>query len=137
MKIMKIGSIVVAGLFAFNSFGQAEGRPEVRKNVKQEEGVVKVKETPEQKAKMQTDNLTKELMLTDDQIAKIYETNLAINMKNEAVLVHATWTEAQKQEALDGNNAGRNGLIKSYLTEEQIVRFKEVEARKAASQEMH
>lgn len=135
MKTVKIGSILVASLFAINSFGQAEGRPEKREKPKQEESEMH-KQTPEQKAQMQTDRLTKELLLTEDQKAKIYETNLAINMKNEAVHTHSTWTKEQKKEALDGNNAGRNGLIKSYLTKEQVVKFDQMELKKEEHQEM-
>jgi hypothetical protein len=133
MKTLKIGSTLVVALLSINSFGQAEGRPEMRENAKQE---TMQKQTPEEKAKVQTDRLTKQLLLTDDQVAKIYETNLAVNMKNEAVHKNSSWNEDQKKVALDGNNAGRVTVIKSFLTQEQIAKYEEMETKKEERQDV-
>jgi protein CpxP len=135
MKIAKLGSVLVASLFVLNSFGQAEGRPEKRELPKHEMSE-KQKQTPEQKAQMQTDRLSKQLLLTEDQKAKIYETNLAVNMKNEAVQTHSTWTKEQKSQAFEGNNSGRYTVIKSYLTNEQLTKFEQMEVKSSEPMEV-
>lgn len=122
MKITKLGSLLVASLFVFNSFGQKKQNTLKQVPLKSEL-VQRELQTPEQKAKMQTDRLEKQLLLSNDQIAKIYETNLAVNMKNDAVQTHPTWTKEQKLEAFEGNKNGRTEVIKTFLTPEQLIKF--------------
>ncbi|MFA7274166.1 MAG: hypothetical protein WC044_09865 [Crocinitomicaceae bacterium] len=135
MKAVKLGTMVVATLLMANSFAQQTEKATNKSNVKKEANS-KQKLTPEERAKIQTERLDKQIGLTADQKNKIYETNLAINNKNEAVQKHPTWTPEIKNEALQGNNAGREELINSYLTEEQRKKYAEIKARKAAEVEM-
>lgn len=134
MKIVKLGSVLVASMFVANSFGQVQRSTE-RKEAAGQESTVKMKQTPEELAKVQTDKLSQILLLTDDQYAKVFETNMYVNMKNEAVGENTAWNQAQKNEAYEGNNAGRTGLIKSYLTPEQVVKYEEMQAKRELRRE--
>lgn len=126
MKMVKLGGVLIASMFVMNSFGQTQTKV-AKKAAAHEEVAPQVKQSPEEQAKTQTEKLNKILNLTGDQYAKIYETNMYVNMKNEAVHTHPTWTKEQKQEAFDGNAAGRTQVIKSYLTPEQLIKFEEIE----------
>lgn len=79
--------------------------------------------TPEERAKRQTEILTKELGLTDDQKAKVYEINLKFaqpkgepgkNVDREAMRA-----EFQK------NNEERTAALKAILTEDQQKKLDE------------
>lgn len=123
--MVKLGGVLLASMFVLNSYGQAESR-EKTKAVSRVEVAPQVKQTPEEQAKAQTERLNTLLNLTSDQYAKIYESNLYVNAKNADVKVHPTWTDAQKKEAFEGNEAGRKQLIQSYLTPEQSAKYSEL-----------
>ena len=93
----------------------------------------KTKKTPEQRAELHTERLTKVLGLNDDQRAKIAEFNLGIALKNEAIRSNTNMPQDSKISYLQSNNEARKMMIKTVLTEEQIKKFEELEAKREAN----
>ena len=75
-------------------------------------------QTPEQRAKAQTEKMTTELNLSTSQVASVYEVNYGIILKNEAMR-NATYTEDVKKQAIQQNNEARKSMLKSILTVNQ------------------
>ena len=93
----------------------------------------KSKKTPEQRAEMHTERLTKVLVLNADQRTKIAEFNLGIALKNESLRNNPNIPQDVKISSLQSNNEARKMMIKTVLTEEQIKKFEELEAKKEAN----
>jgi protein CpxP len=93
----------------------------------------KSKKTPEQRAELHTERLTKVLGLNADQRTKIAEFNLGIALKNESIRNNPNIPQEVKISSLQSNNEARKMMIKTILTEEQIVKFEELEAKKDAN----
>ena len=85
------------------------------------------KMTVEERAANQTERLSTELSLTEDQKAKIAEINLGIVTKNDAIRNNATMTEELKRESIKGNNDARRSQYSTVLTPEQLVKYDEME----------
>lgn len=90
--------------------------------------------SPEQKAQMRTEHMTKELELTEDQSAKVKELNLAGIKKNEEVRTNENLTPEQKQEALKLNRKETNSKINEVLTPDQSAKMK---AKREAARKQH
>ena len=93
----------------------------------------KNKKTPEQRAELHTEKLTKVLGLNADQRTKIAEFNLGIALKNESIRTNPNMPQETKISSLKSNNEARKMMIKTVLTEEQIKKFEELEAKKEAN----
>lgn len=89
------------------------------------------KRTPEERAKMQTEKLTEKLLLSEDQINKVYEINLGVDRQNELLREDASLTSDVKKEGLSANNEARKGKIKQVLNPEQLKKYESMEAKKA------
>lgn len=81
-------------------------------------------QTPEQRAKAQTEKMTTELNLSTSQVASVYEVNYGIILKNEAMR-NATYTEDVKKQAIQQNNEARKSMLKSILTVDQYRLFEQ------------
>jgi len=81
-------------------------------------------QTPEQRAKAQTEKMTTELNLSTSQVASVYEVNYGIILKNEAMR-NATYTEDVKKQAIQQNNEARKSMLKSILTFDQYRLFEQ------------
>lgn len=90
----------------------------------------KSKKTPEQRAELHTERLTKVLGLNADQRTKIAEFNLGIALKNESLRNNPNIPQDVKISSLQSNNEARKMMIKTVLTQEQIKKFEELEAKK-------
>lgn len=95
----------------------------------------KLKKTPQERATAHTDHMTKSLVLSNEQRAKVAELNLGIAQKNEAVRSNTVMTKEQKQEALKGNLEGRKQQLQLILTPEQMKKFEEHQATKITEKE--
>ena len=82
------------------------------------------KKTPEERAKLQTDRMTKQLVLTADQQSKVAELNLGIAKKNESIRNNVNMTAEQKKESINGNIQAQNDVLKTILTLEQFEKHK-------------
>jgi len=81
-------------------------------------------QTPEQRAKAQTEKMTTELNLSTSQEASVDEVNYGIILKNEAMR-NATYTEDVKKQAIQQNNEARKSMLKSILTFDQYRLFEQ------------
>jgi hypothetical protein len=70
------------------------------------------------RAKVQTEKMSEELKLTEDQKSKIYEINLGINQKIDGLKTSGL-SEEEKKKAMHHNNEARKEMIKAILTKEQ------------------
>lgn len=114
MKTLKITLATLAlTLFANFSMAQQESK------------------TPEEIAANHTEKLAEKLLLTPDQKAQVAEINLAIVRKNEAVKADKNMSEETRTQSIQGNNDARIQMIKPILNAEQLVKFEEMEAKRA------
>lgn len=82
-------------------------------------------QTIEQKATIQTEQMTTQLSLSEQQKTQIHEINLGVMQKNEAVKNNASLTAEQKVEQYKMNDQARTDLINQILTEDQKAKFAE------------
>lgn len=128
MNSVKIGTLVIAGFLAMNSFAQEERGERVERTERSERAQM----TPEQKASQQTERINKRIPLTTEQKARIYEVNFNVNAKNSVIRESDEMTKKYKKEALDGNNKSRMYLIREALTTEQQAKWDTIQQEKAA-----
>ena len=117
---MKMLNVLVIGIALFVGLTSASAQE-------------KSKKTPEQRAELHTERLTKVLGLNPDQRTKIAEFNLGVALKNESIRNNPTIPQEKKISSLKSNNEARKMMIKSVLTAEQIKKFEELEAKKEAN----
>jgi hypothetical protein len=120
IKRMKMLKVLLVGIALFAGITAASAQE-------------KSKKTPEQRAEMHTERLTKVLVLNTDQRTKIAEFNLGIALKNESLRNNPNIPQDVKISSLQSNNEARKMMIKTVLTEEQIKKFEELEAKKEAN----
>ncbi len=82
------------------------------------------KKTPEERAKFQTEKMTTELNLSDDQISRVYEINLGIDKKNEG-LKEVKMTEEDRKKSIAQNNEARKAMLKEVLTADQFTKLEQ------------
>lgn len=85
--------------------------------------------TPEERAAVQTEKMTKELSLTAEQIEKVKVINLGIIQKNEGIRT-STMTGEEKKAAHKSNEEARDSMIKGALTDEQYQKYQVLKAEK-------
>jgi protein CpxP len=117
---MKMLNVLLVGIALFAGLSSASAQE-------------KSKKTPEQRAELHTERLTKELGLSADQRTKIAEFNLGVALKNESIRNNSNIPQETKISSLKSNNEARKMMIKTILTEEQIKKFEELEAKKDAN----
>jgi len=71
-----------------------------------------------ERAKNQTEKISQEANLTNEQKSKVYEINLGINQKNDA-LKTSTFSEEEQKKIQIQNNEVRKQMISELLTPEQ------------------
>jgi hypothetical protein len=120
IKRMKMLNVLLVGIALFAGITAASAQE-------------KSKKTPEQRAELYTERLTKVLGLNADQRTKIAEFNLGIALKNESIRNNPNIPQEVKISSLQSNNEARKMMIKTILTEEQIKKFEELEAKKDAN----
>ena len=89
-----------------------------------------VKKTAQERADMHTKHMTKALLLSPDQVAKVAELNLGVANKNEAIRNDVNLTADQKKEFIKGNKEGRKTQLQLILNAEQFAKFEAQEAKK-------
>ena len=119
-KRMKMLNVLLVGIALFAGITAASAQE-------------KSKKTPEQRAELHTERLTKVLGLNADQRTKIAEFNLGIALKNESLRNNPNIPQDVKISSLQSNNEARKMMIKTVLTQEQIKKFEELEAKKEAN----
>jgi hypothetical protein len=88
---------------------------------------------PEERAKLQTKNMTELLDLSEEQIPKVYELNLIVANKIDVIKNDASMSPEKKKEFIDGNHKDQVYALKSLLTEEQYDKLKQSKAKKRES----
>jgi len=83
------------------------------------------KKSAEERAKLHTERMTKELKLSKDQIAAVTKLNLTIASKKDEIRANTALTKEQKQDALKKLDDSRMGRLESILTEDQFKKVKE------------
>ena len=86
--------------------------------------------TPEERAKHLTEKMTKSLLLSTDQQAKVLTLNTGIAQKNDAIRKNVNMNKEQKQEAIKGNMDARKSNLKMILNEEQFKKFEKLEEKR-------
>jgi len=79
-------------------------------------------ETPEARAKHQTEQMTTMLDLTEAQVARVSILNLKVEEKIEAVR-NSRMIEEKKKEFIQGNLNDRMSTLKQLLTEDQYNEY--------------
>ena len=90
------------------------------------------KKTPEERATAQTEKMSEKLLLSPEQKVQVYNINMAIDQKNEAIRSDKNMSEETKKASLKGNNDARKDMIKAILNPEQLKKFEEMEANRDA-----
>jgi Spy/CpxP family protein refolding chaperone len=90
--------------------------------------------TPEERATIRTEWMTKELSLTDAQQTQVASINLADAQQNETIRKDAALTEDQKKQAWKTSREAHKAKLKEVLTAEQ---FAALEAKKEERMHEH
>lgn len=93
------------------------------------------KKTPEERATAQTEKMSEKLLLSPEQKTQVYDINLAIDQKNEAVRTDKNMSEETRKASIQGNNDARKDMIKAILNPEQLKKFEEIEMKRDARNE--
>lgn len=80
--------------------------------------------SPQERAQMRTERMTKELSLTPEQVAKVKELNLVSAEKEDAIRKDANTTPEQKKEAMKNHFQEQKKMFKEVLTPEQLAILK-------------
>jgi broad specificity polyphosphatase/5'/3'-nucleotidase SurE len=93
------------------------------------------KKTPEERATAQTEKMSEKLLFSPEQKTQVYDINLAIDQKNEAVRNDKNMSEETRKASIQGNNDARKEMIKAILNPEQVKKFEEMEVKRDARYE--
>ena len=80
--------------------------------------IAQAEKSATERAKNQTERISQEANLTNEQKSKVYEINLGINQKNDALKTSTLSEEEQKKIQIQ-NNEVRRQMISALLTPEQ------------------
>jgi hypothetical protein len=80
--------------------------------------IAQAEKSATERAKNQTERISQEANLTNEQKSKVYEINLGINQKNDA-LKTSTLSEEEQKKIQNQNNEVRRQMISALLTPEQ------------------
>lgn len=125
---MKAGILAMALLLVVGVFGQTTTKKEAPKK------------SSDERAHAMTERMTKSLELNEEQKAKIYEINLGIAQKNDAIRTDASLSKEEKVKRIQENHAARNAMYREVLTPDQYAKYeaweKEKKAKMAEKREM-
>ena len=93
------------------------------------------KKTPEERATAQTEKMSEKLLFSPEQKTLVYEINLAIDQKNEAVRNDKNMSEETRKASIQGNNDARKDMIKAILNPEQLKKSEEMEVKRDSRRE--
>jgi hypothetical protein len=74
-------------------------------------------------------------LFSPEQKTQVYDINLAIDQKNEAVRNDKNMSEETRKASIQGNNDARKEMIKAILNPEQVKKFEEMEVKRDARYE--
>lgn len=90
----------------------------------------KSKKTLQEKARAKTDRMTEQLGLNAEQEAKLYDLNVKVAMKIQAIKKNEEFSDEKKKKFINGNKQDYKRVLKSILTEEQMERLEELKKKK-------
>jgi hypothetical protein len=93
------------------------------------------KKTPEERATAQTEKMSEKLLFSPEQKTQVYDINLAIDQKNEAVRNDKNMSEETRKASIQGNNDARKDMIKAILNPEQLKKSEEMEVKRDSRRE--
>ena len=103
---------------------------EAEKKARMEERKAMKNKTPEERAATQTQKLTELLSLTPEQVERVKILNLKVEEKIEVIKNDETMSTEKKKEFIKGNRQDQKTVLKSILTEEQLVILKDAKMKK-------
>jgi len=115
-------------IMAITSVTFAQDQPQKGKKLQKED---RKNMSSEEKAKHKTDRMTKQLKLSEAQVKQVYDANL--KFENEVKVLR---TEAKKIKAeVKVKRLAKRTEIEKILTPEQLVKVKEMEAKRKAKRQ--
>ncbi|MCO4813711.1 MAG: hypothetical protein KC454_03300 [Flavobacteriales bacterium] len=120
MRIIKI--LVFGALFLSTNIAKAQKETNAKPTVKKIESINLKVEGPEASARIQTEQMTKMLDLTESQVTSVSELNLKVQKKIEAIDV-SKMTEEKKREFIEGNLNDRMSVLRRLLTKSQFEEY--------------
>lgn len=120
MRIIKI--LVVGALLLSTNIAKAQKETNAKPTVKKIESINLKAEGPEASARIQTEQMTKMLDLTESQVTSVSELNLKVQKKIEAINV-SKMTEEKKREFIKGNLNDRMSVLRRLLTKSQFEEY--------------
>ena len=120
MRIIKI--LVVGALLLSTNIAKAQKETNAKPTVKKIESINLKAEGPEVSARIQTEQMTKMLDLTESQVTSVSELNLKVQKKIEAINV-GKMTEEKKREFIKGNLNDRMSVLRRLLTKSQFEEY--------------
>ena len=90
----------------------------------------KSKKTLEEKARAKTDKMTEQLGLNAEQEAKLYDLNVKVARKIQAIKKNDEFSDEKKKKFIKGNKQDYKRVLKSILTEDQMERLEELKKKK-------
>ena len=122
-KIMRIIKILVVGaLLLSTNIAKAQKETNAKPTVKKIESINLKADGPEASARIQTEQMTKMLDLTESQVTSVSELNLKVQKKIEAINV-SKMTEEKKREFIKGNLNDRMSVLRRLLTKSQFEEY--------------
>lgn len=129
MKNLKYVFVSIGLIGSLSAVAQEETvAPEVK--TEKRDVMKKVQGSPTEKAIRQTNKMKEELGLTDEQYQQVYELNVKVNMKIEAIHKDETLSDDQKRDYVKGNKMDRENVLNTILTEEQKQKREELKSEK-------
>jgi hypothetical protein len=89
-----------------------------------------------EKATKQTERMSTELSLTEEQVSTAQQINLGIIMKNDAIRSAENMSQEEKTNAIMSNNDARKEMFKRILTEEQFAKFEQTNSTRPVKTEV-
>lgn len=117
IKTLLVGAILLSATSM-----QAQKQIIVKPTVQKVERKVFKLDTPEARAKYQTQQMTTMLDLTEAQVARVSILNLKVENKIE-VIRNSRMMEEKKKEFIQGNLNDRMSALKSLLTKDQFNEY--------------
>lgn len=87
------------------------------------------KMTAEERAKMKTERMAKQLTLTDAQVDKLNAINLEAVKKSDELRADTALTDEQRKAEMKSLHEAKRAELKKILTEEQLKQLKEDKCR--------
>jgi hypothetical protein len=89
-----------------------------------------------EKATKQTERMSTELSLTEEQVSTAQQINLGIIMKNDAIRSAENMSQEEKTNAIMSNNDARKEMFKRILSEEQFAKFEQTSSTRPVKTEV-